>query len=169
MGNGGQREEPAAGAKRFRREGEQRSRLNANSISSRSWMVVPRAEAEDSFRSARNRRWHGSESFSFADGVAAHSPSQGRGRVPFARDCYIERTHRVRQRSSRISQIIAATGFAEKSYSPVSDDWHVDAIDPRQQLAQAAIGGTQRDVAKQFRGADTERRVTIAARLLGQR
>src|SRR5271157_1269573 len=66
-------------------------------------------------------------------------------------------------------QKIATLGLGQRSHRPIVDDEQIDSVEPVEQLTMAAIGPRLSEVAKQFRGFEEERGVTVAAGLLRQR
>ena len=62
---------------------------------------------------------------------------------------------------------IAAFGFRKRGHRPIIDHQYINASESGKQIAKAAVGASDRQVAEQRLGTGVERRVSVAARLLG--
>src|SRR5579864_5832791 len=63
---------------------------------------------------------------------------------------------------------VATFHFAQRRHGPVVDDQNIDAPQSSQQMAQASIGSSQGQVARQASGTKIEGRVAITTSFLGQ-
>jgi hypothetical protein len=63
---------------------------------------------------------------------------------------------------------VAALTFAHGSHGPIVDNQDIDAAQAGEQIAQAAVGTGQSQVAEQSGGTSVENQVAIAAGLVGQ-